>query len=95
MRATEARGTALIERVDALRDQPATGDLGLLAVRVALAWIFVYHGAETLFGAFHGAGLHTTAQFYADVAHLRPGLFFAVLDPVRKISALHKLNSLP
>jgi putative oxidoreductase len=79
MRATQARRTALLERADALRDLPVTRDLGLLAVRAALVWIFVYHGAETLFGAFHGAGLHTTSLFYADVAHLRPGLFFAVL----------------
>ena len=79
MSVTEARGMTLIERADVLRDRPATRDIGLLAMRVGLAWIFVYHGAETLFGAFHGAGLHTTSLFYADVAHLRPGLFFAVL----------------
>jgi putative oxidoreductase len=79
MTATQAHRITLLERADALRDQPATRDLGLLAVRVALAWIFIYHGAETLFGAFHGAGLHTTSLFYANVAQLRPGSFFAVL----------------
>jgi putative oxidoreductase len=79
MRATEARHITLLERAHALRDLPVTRDLGLLAVRAALVWIFVYHGAETLFGGFHGAGLHSTSLFYADVAHLRPGLFFAVL----------------
>ncbi len=57
-------------------------DVALAAVRVALAWIFLYYGAGKLFGAFHGPGLHATADFMADVAHLRPGLFFAVLAGV-------------
>jgi putative oxidoreductase len=79
MTPTQARPPTLMERADALRRLPATRDTGLLAVRIALTWIFVYHGAETLFGAFHGAGLHTSSLFYADVAHLRPGMFFATL----------------
>lgn len=78
MKATEAQPVTFTERAEALRGLPATRDIGLLAVRIALTWIFVYHGAETLFGAFHGAGLHATSLFYADTAHLRPGMFFAV-----------------
>jgi len=57
-------------------------DIALLAVRVALAWIFVYYGAAKLFGAFPGAGphgIHQTAIFMSRTAHLRPGTFFAVL----------------
>jgi putative oxidoreductase len=57
-------------------------DIALLAVRIALAWIFVYYGAAKLFGAFPGAGphgIHQTALFMAQTAHLRPGTFFAVL----------------
>lgn len=54
-------------------------DVALVAVRVTLAWIFLYYGAGKLFGAFHGPGLHATAAFMADSAHLRPGLFFAVV----------------
>jgi putative oxidoreductase len=69
----------IVDRVDAFTESPLTRDLGLLAIRVALAWLFIYHGARTLFGAFGGAGLHTTALFYAHVAHLQPGEFFALL----------------
>jgi putative oxidoreductase len=57
-------------------------DIALLAVRVALAWVFIYYGAAKLFGAFPGAGphgIHQTALFMSQTAHLRPGTFFAVL----------------
>ncbi|MGN6609611.1 MAG: DoxX family protein [Jatrophihabitans sp.] len=57
-------------------------DLGCLVVRVTLAWVFVYYGAAKLFGAFPGDGphgLHETAVFMARTAHLRPGMFFAVV----------------
>lgn len=48
--------------------------------RIALAWIFVYHGAGTLFNTFQGPGLHAGANFYATTAHLHPGMLFAVLS---------------
>ncbi|MGC2486673.1 MAG: DoxX family protein [Acidimicrobiales bacterium] len=70
------------ERYDQLRASAhslAARDLALLVVRFCLAWIFVYHGAGTLFGAFGGAGLHNEAVFYSTVAHLHPGTFFALL----------------
>jgi len=57
-------------------------DVALLAVRVALAWVFIYYGAAKLFGAFPGEGLHgidQTALYMSQTAHLRPGEFFAVL----------------
>ena len=57
-------------------------DVALLAVRIVLAWVFIYYGAAKLFGAFPGAGphgIHQTALFMAQTAHLRPGVFFAVL----------------
>src|ERR1700756_1243228 len=57
-------------------------DLALVAVRTALTWIFVYYGASKLFGSFNGAGIHGTAVFFANTAHLRPGGFFAVLGGV-------------
>lgn len=57
-------------------------DLALLGARVGLAWIFVYHGAGTLFGAFGGAGIHRASAFYGNVAHLHPATFFAVLGGV-------------
>jgi putative oxidoreductase len=53
-------------------------DVAMIAVRIVLTWIFVYYGAGKLFGAFNGPGIHNTALFFADTAHLRPGTFFAV-----------------
>lgn len=61
---------------------PAGADIALGAVRVALTWIFTYYGAGKLFGWFHGPGLANTAVFFAHSAHLRPGMFFAVLGGV-------------
>jgi putative oxidoreductase len=57
-------------------------DVGLLAARVVLAWIFIYYGAAKLFGWFPGPGphgIHETARYMANTAHLHPGEFFAVL----------------
>jgi putative oxidoreductase len=36
---------------------PLTLDLGLLAMRVMLAVVFLFHGAQKLFGVFDGPGL--------------------------------------
>lgn len=63
----------------------ATGlpmDLALVAVRVALSWVFIYYGAGKLFAAFNGPGLHRTALYFSNTAHLHPGGFFAVLGGV-------------
>lgn len=57
-------------------------DAAALAVRIALVWIFVYYGAGKLFGAFNGPGIHRTALFMSNSAHLHPGGFFAVLGGV-------------
>jgi putative oxidoreductase len=64
------------------RDARMSRDLALLGARIGLAWIFVYHGAGTLFGAFGGSGVHSQAVFYAHVAHLHPGTFFAILGGI-------------
>jgi putative oxidoreductase len=50
--------------------------------RIGLAWIFIYHGAGTLFGAFGRGGIHPQAVYFAHVAHLHPGAFFAVLGGI-------------
>jgi putative oxidoreductase len=63
----------------ATRDAPLTRDTVLLLVRAGLAWIFIYHGAGTLFGAFHQAGIHgETVYFQAN--HLHPAEFFTYVD---------------
>jgi putative oxidoreductase len=66
-------------RLDEVKDRPLTRDVALLGARVALAWIFVYHGAYTLFGAFGGPGIHRASIFYGTVAHLHPATLFTVL----------------
>jgi len=70
------------ERFRASREVPTARDLALLGARIGLAWIFIYHGAGTLFGAFHGSGIHPQAVYFAHYAHLRPGTFFAVLGGI-------------
>ncbi len=55
-------------------------EIARVVARVALAWIFVYHGSGTLFDTLQGPGLHAGANFYATTAHLHPGMFFAVLS---------------
>lgn len=60
-------------------------DAALVVARTALAWVFVYYGASKLFGAFPGPGphgIHQTSLYFANVAHLKPGGFFAVLGGV-------------
>ncbi|MFC6705372.1 DoxX family protein [Flexivirga alba] len=57
-------------------------DAALLTVRIALAWVFLYYGAAKLFSAFPGAGpngIHQTALYMSQAAHLRPGEIFALL----------------
>ena len=52
------------------------------SARIALTWIFIYYGAGKLFGAFNGRGIHGTALYFSNVAHLHPGGFFAVVGGV-------------
>lgn len=73
------RGRDLLQWVFSVRSSPLPADLGLLAARVGLAWIFIYYGAGKLFGAFNGPGIHRTSFYMSNVAHLHPGGFFAVL----------------
>ena len=65
--------------VFSVRPSSPAADLGLLAARIVLAWIFIYYGAGKLFGAFSGPGLHRWSLYMSNVAHLHPGGFFAVL----------------
>lgn len=82
MTAPPPRLRDVYRRVRATRDLPLTRDVALLGARIALAWIFIYHGAGTLFGAFGGAGIHEASKFYGTVAHLHPATFFAVLGGI-------------
>ena len=76
------RGRTLLATVVRTRPADLSVDVVLVAVRVALAWIFVVYGAQKLFGTFTGPGLDGTADFMANGAGLHPGRFFAVLAGV-------------
>lgn len=69
--------TLLSTLVKSTSSGPLT-DIALVAARIALVWIFTYYGAGKLFATFNGPGLHRTALYFANTAHLRPGGFFAV-----------------
>jgi putative oxidoreductase len=58
---------------------PLTRDIALFLVRAGLAWIFIYHGAGTLFGAFHQAGIHGETVYFQS-EHLDPAKFFTYVD---------------
>jgi putative oxidoreductase len=74
---TRARNVS--EWFRATRDTPLTRDVALLLVRAGLAWIFIYHGAGTLFGAFHQAGIHGETVYFQN-NHLEPATFFTYVD---------------
>jgi putative oxidoreductase len=76
------RVRSLVAQLRQSRDAATSRDVALLVARVGLAWIFVFHGAGTLFSAFGGAGVHAQAVYFAHVAHLRPGTLFAVLGGI-------------
>jgi putative oxidoreductase len=78
----QSRVRAWLATVVSTRHAALPTDLALVAVRIALAWIFLYYGAGKLFGSFNGPGIHETALFMANTAHLHPGGFFAVLGGV-------------
>jgi len=61
------------------RDLPLTRDIVLFLVRAGLAWIFIYHGAGTLFGAFHQAGIHGETVYFQS-QHLEPATFLTYVD---------------
>jgi putative oxidoreductase len=74
-----ARVVGAYRRVFATNQTPLGRDVALLGVRLALGWIFVWHGGRTLFGAFGGPGVHQASIFYGTIAHLHPATFFTVL----------------
>src|SRR5580698_5120309 len=64
------------------RPDSRASDIALAALRVGLAWIFIYYGAGKLFGWFNGPGLHAESLYFSQSAHLHPGGLFAVLGGV-------------
>ena len=80
--APRRRVRALLAVVLSTRVATLPADLALVAVRTALAWVFIWYGAGKLFGAWNGPGLHQSALFFSNTAHLHPGGLFAVLGGV-------------
>jgi putative oxidoreductase len=78
-RGAHGRALEALRLLFAVRAAPLAADLASVAARVALAWIFIYYGGGKLFGLFNGPGIHRTAIYFSNVAHLHPGGFFAVL----------------
>jgi putative oxidoreductase len=76
------RGRGWLVALFSTRITALPADVALVAVRIALVWIFVYYGAGKLFGSFNGPGIHQTAVYMSNTAHLRPGTLFAVLGGV-------------
>jgi putative oxidoreductase len=77
-----SRGRDLLRALLGTRSGSLPTDLCLLAVRLILAWIFIYHGARRLFGWFDGPGLDASASYFANTAHLHPGKLFALLGGI-------------
>ncbi len=82
MTAVVPRVREAAEQIRATSDARLARDIALLGIRIGLAWIFIYHGASTLFGAFGSQGIHGQTVFFATVAHLHPAKFFAVLSGI-------------
>jgi putative oxidoreductase len=78
----QRRGPALLAVLLSTRTTGLPADLALAFARTALAWIFIYYGAGKLFGSFNGLGIHRTALYFSNTAHLHPGGLFAVLGGV-------------
>src|SRR5580693_9819188 len=81
------RARGVLATVLSTRTAALPADVALVAARIALAWIFIYYGAGKLFGAFNGPGLHGTALYFSNTAHLHPGGFFAVLGGVIELGS--------
>jgi putative oxidoreductase len=80
--AHRSRSRAFLAVLLSTRTAALPADCALVAARIALAWIFVYHGARRLFGWFGGPGIDSSAHYFAQTAHLHPGALFAVLGGV-------------
>ena len=77
--APRPRWNTLLATVVNTRAPQLPADVGLLIARIVLAWIFIYYGGAKLFGWFNGGGIHGTAIYFSQTAHLHPGGLFAVV----------------
>jgi putative oxidoreductase len=87
LKASRRSVRSLVALVVTTRTPELPASCAMLVARIALAWIFIYYGAGKLFGAFNGPGIHRTALYFSDTAHLHPGGFFAVLGGIVEFSS--------
>jgi putative oxidoreductase len=80
--AHRSRTRAVFAALFSTRTAPLPADCALIAARIVLAWIFIYHGSRRLFGWFDGPGIHQSAEYFSNTAHLHPGVFFAVVGGI-------------
>jgi putative oxidoreductase len=58
----------------AIEREKTARDLGLLAIRLILGVVFLYHGSQKLFGAFGGPGLTGFSGYLASLGVPAPGV---------------------
>ncbi len=77
---TSRRPRTLLAAVVSRRTPARAANACLLAVRIVLAFLFMYHGARRLFGWFDGPGFDASADFFAQTAGLKPGELWALVN---------------
>jgi putative oxidoreductase len=82
LRPQHRSGRSLLELLFTTRTAALPVDYAMVVGRIALAWIFIYYGGGKLFGWFNGPGIHGTALYFSNTAHLHPGGLFAVVGGV-------------
>lgn len=60
----------------------ANPSLGLLALRIGVGSVMIYHGAQKLFGVFSGGGPAGTAQFFGSLGIPAPEIMAIVVGIV-------------
>jgi putative oxidoreductase len=77
-----SRGRGILVALFSSRTAPLPADVALIAVRIVLAVVFIYHGSRRLFGWFDGPGIQKSGEYFANTAGLHPGEVFAVMGGI-------------
>ena len=68
--APRARAHGLLAALLSPRTASLPANCALVAARIALAWIFIYHGSGKLFGWFNKGVQRATSGYVGSVAYL-------------------------
>ena len=66
-----------MERIQGFMVHERAKDVALLIIRLALGWIFIYHGAGKLFGYAQQGGLSSTKDYFVFLG-IKPAGFWAL-----------------